>query len=167
VLFGTGGDIWERDVELARTVMESLGGDFERSVPTDSAFSGVCGVAFITRTGGRLPIGNEVEDAEAAGGTDTGIGLGDLTTFCGVIFRVTLFTCCSTGLAEFPFTTGATTGGTGDLDTTRLTLEMGRGCGGEVATGSELFVAVPCCFPTLSLIFGPAEAGGSAGFCGD
>lgn len=59
---GTGGDmagcrIWV--TELARTVMESLGGDLERSVPTESAFSGVCGVA-MTETGARPPMGSEV-----------------------------------------------------------------------------------------------------------
>lgn len=135
MLFGTGGDMWERgvrDAELARTVMESLGGDFERPVPTDSAFSGVYGVVLTTGTGGRLPMGNEVDVVGIVGmageGKDTGVGVGGVMTFCGVILRATgaiLFTCCLTGLADFPLVAGAATGGTGDLDTTRLALGVG------------------------------------------
>lgn len=147
VLFGTGGDMWEcgvRDAELARTVMESLGGDLERLVPTDSAFSGVCGAGPITGIDAKLPMGNEVAVAAGVtgatgGGKDTGVGVGGVITFWGVVLRLidaTLFTCCFLGLAEFPLITGATaTGGTGDFDTTRLAL-VGVGCGfgGEAAT---------------------------------
>lgn len=76
---GTDGDIvgcvWE--LGLARTVMQSLGGDLERLVPTESGFSGVRGAT--TELGARLPIGSEV--GATGGGGDTTMGDGGETTF--------------------------------------------------------------------------------------
>lgn len=65
-----------REVELARTVMQSLG-DLERSVPMELSFSGVRGS--LIELGARLPIGSEV--GATGGGGDTIMGDGGETTF--------------------------------------------------------------------------------------
>lgn len=57
--------------------MQSLG-DLERSVPIESGFSGVRGLA-MTEAGARLPMGNEV--GATGGDRDICMGDGGETTF--------------------------------------------------------------------------------------
>lgn len=147
-----------REVELARTVMESLG-DLERPVPTELGFSGARGLATV-EGGARLPIGSEV--GATGGGRDTRMGDGEEETFWGVMLLGTGATTFArfTELRELPLTDGtAAAGGGGGFVTTRL--DLGVGCGGGVATGSA------CCLPTFNLIFGPTTGTSCCVFCGD